>query len=511
MLEFSKDTYIEALKSTILSQMNRTYVAIAGLIIATLLLGAAASATSGTLRLALLALAAIATVLALGLLVKLRERSSGVVARLRGVAYEDPLTGLPNRAFAEDHIDGLLGAAAPEPFALVIVEVRNVREINAALGHPVGDQALREVARRLHQNIDPTDLVARLTANQFLIVLHSCSAERAALMARQMVGVIHAGLHLPDVSLDIQVQAGFSQHPDHGSASRELMRRAQIALEDAQANRTAVSSYRAGRDEAQRRRLQLAAGLRTAIETDALQLVFQPELNLASGRITQLEALMRWKHPQLGDLSPTEFFPIAEHTGSSRHLTSWALTRAIRHMAQWQAAGLDINIAVNLSAPDIMDPQLVEEIQDCLQTYDINASRLVLEITESVVMRDPVLAARHMQLLKLTGVRFAIDDFGTGHSSLAQLSRLPLDQLKIDRAFITHAHERPADATIVKSTIELAHSMGLAVVAEGVESAAAVQLLRSLGCDLVQGDYISKPLGPAQVQDFVASGAPRVA
>jgi diguanylate cyclase (GGDEF)-like protein len=222
---------------------RRIYLAIAGLIIATLLLGAsAASAGSATTRLELLALATVAAVVAVGLLVKLRERSSSVVARLRGVAYEDPLTGLPNRAFAEDHIDSLLGAADPEPFALVIVEVRNVREINAALGHPVGDQALREVARRLHQNVDPTDLVARLTANQFLIVLHSCSAERAALMARQMVGVIHAGLHLPDVSLDIQVQAGFSQHPDHGSASRELMRRAQIAHEDAQDNRSAVSS-----------------------------------------------------------------------------------------------------------------------------------------------------------------------------------------------------------------------------------------------------------------------------
>ena len=449
----------------------------------------------------------LALAIALVLLVKLRISTRQLVARLRGVAYEDPLTGLPNRACAEDHIDALLGAHAREPFALVILELRNVREINAALGHPVGDEALREVARRLRQNTDPLDMVARLTASQFLIILHRCSSERAALLARQLVGVIHAGLHLPDVSLDIQIQAGFSQHPDHGAASRELMRRAQIALEDAQATRGHVSAYRLGRDEEQRRRLQLAAGLRTAIEADALRLVFQPELQLATGAITQLEALVRWKHPLLGDLSPAEFVPIAEHTGSSRLLTSWALSRAIRQMATWQAAGLLINVAVNLSAPDIMDPQLVDEIQACLQAHGVQASRLVLEITESAVMRDPPLAARHMHLLKLAGIRFAIDDFGTGHSSLAQLSRLPLDQLKIDRAFITHAHERPSDATIVKSTIELAHNMGLTVVAEGVESEVAVHLLRAMGCDLVQGEHISSPLAPAAVPDFVASGA----
>jgi EAL domain-containing protein (putative c-di-GMP-specific phosphodiesterase class I) len=176
-------------------------------------------------------------------------------------------------------------------------------------------------------------------------------------------------------------------------------------------------------------------------------------------------------------------------------------------MAQWRAAGLDINVAVNLSAPDIMDPQLVEEIQACLQQHAVQPSRLVLEITESAVMRDPALAARHMHLLKLAGIRFAIDDFGTGHSSLAQLSRLPLDQLKIDRAFITHAHERPADATIVKSTIELAHNMGLSVVAEGIENERALRLLRAMGCDLLQGEYISKPLEPAAVKDFVARSA----
>jgi diguanylate cyclase (GGDEF)-like protein len=219
------------------------FAAIASLVVATLALAIlAGTAMAQPLRLDFAALAAIAALVALGLLVKLRLRTRRLVVRLQDVAYQDPLTGLPNRAFAEDHIDALLGADHVEPFALVIVEVRNVREINAALGHPVGDEALREVARRLRQNTDPSDLVARLTASQFLIVLHSCSNERATLLARQLVGVIHAGLHLPDVSLDVQVQAGYSQHPDHGTASRELMRRAQIALEDALGGRNVVSA-----------------------------------------------------------------------------------------------------------------------------------------------------------------------------------------------------------------------------------------------------------------------------
>jgi len=264
---------------------TRLYLAIAVLIAATLVLAVYAAAARQTMvRLEYLTLAAVAAALGSGLLAKLRQRTNRLVTRLRGVAYEDPLTGLPNRAYAEDHIDSLLTAGNPSPFALVIVEVLNVREINAVLGHPVGDEALREVARRLRQNIDPGDLVARLTASQFLIILHSCSSERATLLARQLVGVIHAGLHLPDVSLDLQVQAGFSQHPDHGASSRELMRRAQIALEDALGARALVSPYRPGRDEEQRRRLLLAAGLRTAIETDALRLVFQPELNLRPAR-----------------------------------------------------------------------------------------------------------------------------------------------------------------------------------------------------------------------------------
>ncbi len=266
------------------------------------------------------------------------------------------------------------------------------------------------------------------------------------------------------------------------------------ALEDAGEARGRIASYRPGREEDLRRRLALAGDLRGAIERDELTLVYQPKVDLINGRVRSLEALARWTHAQLGVVSPGEFVPIAEQTGGARRLTSWALGTAIRQMAEWRRQGIDIDVAVNLSAPDLLDSQLGDEILETLREHGVAPTRLILEITEGAVMRDPALAVRNMQLLRIAGVRFSLDDFGTGYSSLSQLSRLPLDELKIDRSFIVRAHERRDDVTIIMSTIELAHNMGLKVVAEGVETQEAYNLLRRLGCDLVQGYLVSRPL-----------------
>jgi len=424
-------------------------------------------------------------------------------ARISYDAYHDALTGLPNRTFAERHLEELLRVAPPPELAVIIVHVHNLREINASLGHHTGDDALREVARRLKQNSGPSDLVARLAANQFLLVARDCSPERAPLLAEQLAAMLRTGFHSPSVSIDLRVDAGVCTYPAHGSATGELLRRAQIALEDAEEARTRVAVYRPGRDQDHLRRLSLIADLRRALEQDALTLVYQPKVAVATRSVRSLEALVRWTHPQLGAISPAEFVPLAERTGSSRRLTSWVLNAAIRQMAAWRKEGLEVEVAVNLSAPDILDPGLGDEILGTLRIHGVEATRLVLEITESAVMRDAPLAARNMQLLRIAGVRFAIDDFGTGYSSLSHLSRLPVDELKIDRSFITHAHERRDDATIVMSTIELAHSMGLKVVAEGIEKAEGWNLLRKLGCDYAQGYFISRPLPVADVVGFV--------
>jgi diguanylate cyclase (GGDEF)-like protein len=422
--------------------------------------------------------------------------------RITQLAYHDALTGLPNRAFAENHIDQHISDHGTTPFALILIDLQNLSDINASLGHHVGDEALSEAARRLRQNLAPNDLVARVSAQQFLIMAAPCSMQRAPLIAEQLTGIISTNFVVSGAGLELHPTAGISLYQEHGQSARELLRCAQMALHDAQDARTPVAIYRAGRDEQHRRRLVLVTELRRALEQNVgLKLVYQPKVEMATRTLKSLEALARWTHPQLGAVSPAEFVPLAEQTGNTRRLTSWVVEEAIRQMAEWRALGLEMEVAVNLSASDILDPQLGSEILRCLEKHGISPTKLMLEITESAVMRDPVLAARHMQLLRVAGVRFAMDDFGTGYSSLAQLSRLPVDELKIDRSLIAVA--RADEATIVTSTIELAHSMGLRVVAEGVENVEAWNLLRRLGCDFAQGYLIAKPLPAEEVTPFI--------
>jgi diguanylate cyclase (GGDEF)-like protein len=418
--------------------------------------------------------------------------------------YHDSLTGLPNRIMAERQLEELVTAVVrPAYFALVLVDLRNVHDINASLGHHVGDEVLQEAARRLRQNSHAADTVARLGEAQFLIIARDCRPERAPLYADQLTGVVRTGFHLSGISLDLHVACGVCVYPDHGDTAATLLRRAQMALEDSTDARTRASIYRTGSDEEHRRRLTLITDLRGAIDRDALSLVYQPKVTMATRQVKSVEALVRWTHPQLGPISPAEFVPLAESTGGSRRLTSWVLKAAIGQMGLWRETGLEIDVAVNLSAPDILDPDLGDEILYLLRTRRVEPTQLLLEITESAVMRDPHLAARNMQLLRVAGVRFSIDDFGTGHSSLSQLNMLPVDELKIDRSFITHARLGSDAATIVTSTIDLGHRMSLDVVAEGVEEPEAWNLLRQLGCDFAQGYLISRPLLPADVPPFV--------
>ena len=417
-------------------------------------------------------------------------------------AYHDPLTQLPNRALVVRGLESLISGVEPQPgAALVLIELRNLRDINASLGHQVGDDVLREAARRLQQNVAADDTLARLGETQFLVIAPGCSAERSLLYAEQLAAVIRTGFHLAGVSLDLRVACGVCLFPAHGRTAEELLQRVQVALGDADEVRARVAMYRLGQDAAHRRRLTLITDLRAAIDEDRLSLVYQPKVTMASRSVMSLEALVRWTHPQLGAVSPGEFVPLAESTGGSRRLTNWVLAAAIRQMGEWRREGLELELAVNLSAPDILDPDLGEEILRLLRSERVPATALMLEITESAVMRDPQVAVRNMQLLRLAGLRFAIDDFGTGHSSLSQLSVLPVDELKIDRSFIAQA--AAGAVTILTSTIELGHSMGLKVVAEGVEEAGAWNLLRRLGCDFAQGYLISPPLPAAQVPAFV--------
>ncbi|MDE2049823.1 MAG: EAL domain-containing protein [Gammaproteobacteria bacterium] len=419
-------------------------------------------------------------------------------------AYYDSLTGLPNRTLAERRLSDLLAdPERPEALALILILVRSVREISATFGQDVGDEVVREVGRRLSRNVAAGHVLACLGESRFLVIAPGFSAERARIYVDQLASALRGGFHLSGMTLELALNAGICAYPDHGAGAGELLQRVQIALADADDARLRVASYEPGRDEQHRRRLTLITGLRAAADRHELTLKYQPKVDMTTRTVKSLEALVRWQHATLGPVSPGEFVPLAESAGASRLLTNWVLGAAICQLGEWRRSGLSVQVAVNLSAPDILDPDLGDSILRLLAQERLDPASLLLEITESAVMRDPELAARHMQPLRAAGLQFAIDDFGTGHSSLSQLSRLPVDEVKIDRSFISQAAGGGSAAAIVASTIELAHGMSLSVVAEGVERPDAWNLLKRLGCDCAQGYLISPPIEAAAVPAFV--------
>ena len=440
-----------------------------------------------------------------GTLNAMQERVAEREAHIRHQAYHDDLTGLPNRTQAQAELASLLVQAAGKAHVTVmVIHLSNLRELNASLGHHIGDEALLATAKRLTFACQPGEHVARLGASRYVMLLsRRHTLDDAPRLAAAVIDMVREPLTLGQVDVELQVTAGLCTSPEQGGAADEMIRRAEIALHDAAESRERIGRFRAGSDHEHRRRLEIMTDLRRAIESDGLALAFQPKVSIATRRVTSVEALVRWNHPKLGPVAPAEFVPLAEQTGGSRQLTDWVLRAAIRQMAEWRRSNLTLDVAVNLSAGDIVDAGLGDAILRLLAEFRVPATSLVLEITESAMMRDPITAAFNMELLRVAGVRFAIDDFGTGYSSLSQLRKLPVDELKIDRSFVSRAHLDADDASIVSSTIELGHNLGLKVVAEGVEVADTLLMLRKLGCDYAQGYLISKPMAADEVIGYV--------
>ena len=440
-----------------------------------------------------------------GTLNAMQQRVAEREARIRHQAYHDGLTGLPNRTQAESELTRMLAeAGGTSCVTVMVIHLSNLRELNASLGHGIADEVLRQTAKRLASACRPEDFAARLGASRYLFVLRrNHSGQDAPRLAATVLDTVSERLSVDHVDVEPQVRAGLCTSPEQGGAADEIIRRAEIALHDAEGSRERIGLFRAGSDQEHRRRLEIMTDLRRAIEGNELHLAFQPKVEIDGRRVTSVEALVRWNHPRLGAVSPSEFVPLAEQTGGSRQLTDWVLNSAIRQMAEWQQRDLQLDVAINLSAGDIVDASLGDAILRLLARHRVAPTSLILEITESAMMRDPGTSARNMELLRVAGVRFSIDDFGTGYSSLSQLRKLPVDELKIDRSFVARAHLDVDDASIVSSTIELGHNLGLKVVAEGVEEADTLLMLRGLGCDYAQGFLISKPLAAEAVADYV--------
>jgi EAL domain-containing protein (putative c-di-GMP-specific phosphodiesterase class I) len=305
--------------------------------------------------------------------------------------------------------------------------------------------------------------------------------------------------------LDVQTSVGIALSPDHGSEAPALLRRADVALDASRGSEAGTAVYESARDSFSPRRLALTAELRRAVDHGELFLVHQPKVDVVRGRVTGVECLVRWRHPEYGVVGPDEFIALAEHTGLIGPMTLRVLDLALVAAKRWRAEGLDLTVAVNLSARGLHDPRFVERVSDAVARSGLPPEQLEMEITESQLMSDPVRARENLERLAEIGLRLSIDDFGTGYSSLGHLRRLPVRALKIDKSFVTGGLDDPSDAAIVRSTIELGHHLGLRVVAEGVESLATWERLAALGCDEAQGFWISHPIAAEAIPGWLAA------
>jgi diguanylate cyclase (GGDEF)-like protein len=436
-----------------------------------------------------------------GSFAQMRTEIASREERIARLAYVDALTDLPNRTrFLEAF--GLLTPGAGG--AVMVVNVDRFALINNALGHLVGDRLLRAVAGQLQPLVPAGGMLARLWGDQFAFLLEGAGPEAARRFADTVLAALRDPVTLDGQRLDIEAGVGIALYPDDGLDAATLLRRAELALATAKRRHAGVAFAQETGGEPAHEQLSLIGDMRRALAAGEFTLAYQPKLALGSGRIVAVEALLRWQHPERGSIAPARFIPFAEQTGFIREITPWVLESSVRQAAAWHAAGLDIAVSANLSTLDLLDPHLGRRVRDLLDRYAVPARRLCLEITESALMDDPALAQSHLDELAGLGIKLSIDDYGVGQASLAYLKSLPVDELKLDRSFITAITESPRNAAIVESTIMLSHALGLTVVAEGVETPAELRWLRDHGCDIAQGYGIGRPMTAAQLQDWLA-------
>jgi diguanylate cyclase (GGDEF)-like protein len=419
---------------------------------------------------------------------------------LRFRAEHDALTGLRNRRTFTQRLISSLGTTTTDAgfTAVLLLDLNHFKEVRNTLGHHIGDELLREVGDRLRGAVRPQDTVARMGRDEFAVLLTGlASVEEAEHIAERLQDAFVAPVLLPDLSLPVEACLGIAVAPVDGADAALLMQRADIAMNQAKRQHSRTARYHATSDTSCPERLVLLGELRFALDFDELILHFQPKVELATGRVRGVEALVRWEHPVRGLLFPDVFIPAAEQTGLIRPLALRVLDLALAACQRWRADGLDLTVAVNLSARNLLDLALPTDVRDALARHGLPASSLELEITESMAMADPVRAMRVLGELHAMGVLLTIDDYGTGHSSLAYLQRLPVDHLKIDKSFVTTMTSDGGNAVIVRSTVELARHLGLDVIAEGVEDQPTVGRLLELGCHSAQGYGLGRP-APAE-------------
>ena len=428
---------------------------------------------------------------------------------LRHLAEHDSVTGLANRFSLEEHIAREIDKpdAANRRLAVLIVNLDRFKDINDSLGYDAGDRLLRAVGKRLRAIVADDDVVARIGSDEFGLLLCNITVSELHTRLDPIVAALTEPHPAEGLTLHVSAGTGVAIYPDHGRDASALLRHADMAKGTAKSRRLPYSIYDGSQDRHSLLRLSLLAELQNAIHRNELQLHYQPQLSLVRRAVVTAEALVRWQHPAYGLIPPAEFIPMLEQTGNIGTVTQWALRCAVAQAKAWQQADMAMRVAINISAHDLREGNFARELERMLRTAECDPQLLALEITESAIMEDVNQSVATFRRLRGLGLSLAIDDYGTGYSSMAQLTRLPVDELKIDKSFVMNMNQNADDATIVRSIIELGHTMGLRVTAEGVESRPSLERLRKLHCDTAQGNYISRALHAEQFQQWWQSGS----
>ncbi len=421
------------------------------------------------------------------------------------LALHDNLTGLPNRTLFMRKLRAAIEASTPEKgVAVMIMDLDQFKEVNDGLGHHFGDLLLQELAPRLQRVLREDDTVARLGGDEFGILLPGVSGEgRAIEVAHRILDELETPVVLEDLPLDTSASIGVALHPDHSDDIDTLLRCADVAMYTAKEAHTGYEVYRPERDQHSPARVTLLGQIRPAMERGQLDLWFQPQISLHTGKVRTAEALLRWHHPELGLVMPRSFLPFAERTTLLRPLTLHVVNRALSGAHEWLRAGHQFGVAVNLSPHSLLDLDLPEQIAALLHRWEVPPTSLQFELTEDSLMADSHRSVEVLRRLSAVGVGISIDDFGTGYSSLSHLRRLPVDEIKIDKSFVMNTMSDPNDESIVRATIDLAHNLGLRVVAEGVEDEATWNRLRELNCDYAQGYLMCRPIPLHELIDWL--------
>lgn len=421
-------------------------------------------------------------------------------------ALHDALTGLPNRALLQDRLEQAIQQARRHKttVAFMLLDLDRFKDINDTLGHSVGDRLLQEVSLRLNNCLRTSDTVARLGGDEFAIISPDVDTTQASFFIEKLISKIDSPIVIDKHNLYVGVSIGVALFPDNGADADTLMRKADIAMYNAKRHKKGYAFFHSDLEEISSDNLSLLGDLKEELKqpTGCLSLYYQPQIDIRSDKIHSAEALLRWNHPENGMMPPDEIIRMSEQSGLITDLTHWVLKRAIEDCTGWSKTSDPFNVSVNLSAWNLQDPQLPNYIQQLLSRYQLDPSRLTLEITESAVMNDPARARDILTKLSAMGIQLDIDDYGTGFSSLAYLKVLPVNGLKIDKSFVIEMEEDENDRIIVQSTIDLAHNLNLIVIAEGVETAESLQMLKQHHCNYAQGYFIARPMPEAEFRKW---------